>query len=60
MHLTIDGFHARFTSSEPEAFVAALRALPPIDDIRFVPAEQWTQWNHNAVPREEDASLCTP
>lgn len=59
MHLTIDSFHARFTSSEPEAFVAALRALPPIDDISYVPPEQWTQWSNNAAPREEDASLCT-
>ena len=60
MHLTIASFHARFNSPEPESFVAALRALPPLDDIRYVPPEQWTQWSNNAAPREEDTSLCTP
>jgi hypothetical protein len=60
MHLSIASFHARFTAPEPESFVAALRALPPLDDIRFIPAEQWTQWNNTVAPREEGPSLCTP
>ncbi|HEX9669234.1 MAG TPA: hypothetical protein VGC93_07085 [Thermoanaerobaculia bacterium] len=60
MHLTIDSFHARFTSPEPEAFVAALRALPPVEDIVIIVPEQWTQWNSTAAPREEGPSLCMP
>ena len=60
MHLTIDSFHARFTSSEPEGFIAALRALPPLEDLRDVAMPgSWNQWDMRADPREEGPSLCT-
>ncbi len=58
MHLTIDSFHDRFTSPEPEAFVAALRALPPIDDLSVIAPGEWGVWpTTNHETHEEGSSL---